>query len=164
MKNEITASEVRKVFSYDPDTGDFRNRVDRRKAKKGEIAGVLHPDGYRRICYRKRNYGVHRLIWLYVYGQMPSQHIDHINGQTADNRITNLRLASAAENHWNMGKAKINTSGFKNVFWSKKDKKWFVSVTKERKRHYITGFQTAAEANEAAITLREKLHGQFAKG
>lgn len=45
-----------------------------------------------------KKYRAHRIIWLLHYRKWPSEVIDHINGNTSDNRIVNLRDVSQAEN------------------------------------------------------------------
>lgn len=42
-------------------------------------------------------------------------YIDHINGDTNDNRKENLRIATACNNSWNTKLSSKNTSGFKGV-------------------------------------------------
>lgn len=43
---------------------------------------------------------VHRLVWIYHFGDCPKM-LDHINGIRTDNRIENLRPATFHENAWN---------------------------------------------------------------
>jgi hypothetical protein len=97
---------LREMFSYDPETGDITWKVYRgRCAKVGDIAGSLHPLGYRRICIRNGKtvlYLAHRLAWALHYGEDPGDfQIDHINQVKDDNRVKNLRLATPAQNMLN---------------------------------------------------------------
>ena len=59
-------------------------------------------------------------------GKKLSLHLDHINGDTSDNRIENLREATAAQNMQNRKTFANNKSGHKGVAWSKFHSKWFV--------------------------------------
>ncbi len=94
--------------------------------------------------------------------------VDHINGNTLDNRKSNLRVCTYSENSKNRKMQKNNTSGYKGVHAYKANgynslKKWVAQIRSERKCKIIGRFCTAKEAaiayNKAAI----KLHGRFAK-
>ena len=127
MKN-ITQSEVKGIFNYDPETGDFTWRVDRgTRAKAGDKAGCNH-NGYIRVGLDGRNYLVHRLIWLYMTGAFPDGEIDHINRVKDDNRFGNLRVVSSKGNSKNLSLSKANTTGISGVFWDKKLEKWQVQI------------------------------------
>src|SRR5690349_6023774 len=75
----LTAEYLRAIISYAPDTGHFTWRISRSNVRAGERAGCSREDGYRLIRIDKTMYLEHRLAWLYVHGEWPSQFIDHIN-------------------------------------------------------------------------------------
>ena len=87
--------------------------------------------------------------------------IDHINGDTLDNRRANLRMASHGENIRNSKKPQNNTSGFKGVYWHKQAKKWLAQIKCEAKHHYLGLFDTAEEASLVYETAARKLFGEF---
>ena len=121
----ISADELRRIFDYDPETGHFTWVVKTHpKVTIGKIAGRRDRKGYIEIKVHNRFYRAHRLAWLYVYGEWPRDQIDHINGVRDDNRISNLREATSAQNCSNKGMSKNNTSGFKGVSWYKPTSKW----------------------------------------
>ena len=88
----------------------------------GDKAGCLDTNGYYKIRIHKRMHGTHRIIFAMHHGYFPKQ-IDHIDRNTKNNKIENLRDASAAQNMWNTLKNPRNTSGYKNVLWRKDKKK-----------------------------------------
>ena len=72
-------------------------------------AGYLEKDGYRRVMFAGKAYPIHRVIWTMFYGEIPKgKFIDHLNGERADNRIENLRVATKSQNELN----KKSTKGF----------------------------------------------------
>lgn len=61
--------------------------------------GSLTNKGYVHLRVGNSWFYAHRLIWEHVNGSIPAgMSIDHINGDRADNRISNLRLVTHQEN------------------------------------------------------------------
>src|SRR5580704_1773693 len=116
MKPVITIEALKTVLDYDPLTGVFRWRIRPRQRACSEIAGSVNSYGYRMICVAQKIYRAHRLAWFYVYGEWPTNEIDHINGKKDDNRIVNLRLADKQKNQANSKRRSTNTTGFKGIF------------------------------------------------
>lgn len=121
-------------------------------------------NGYKRTSFKGRTLYLHRIVWFLAHGSDPyPKLIDHIDMDRSNNHPSNLRLCSQSQNKRNAGPSANNTTGYKGVFWQKSAKKWFVQVRHKGKQHYGGLFDTAEGANRAAITLREKLHGDFAR-
>jgi len=93
----IDAITLRQTFVYDAATGLFY-RVGRYPVRP---SGRADPKGYIVIKIKGRVYFAHRLAWLYIYGEWPSEIIDHINRERDDNRICNLRDVSSSQNNLN---------------------------------------------------------------
>lgn len=112
MNNYIpTANEVRQLLRYEPDTGMFfwkeRALASFANERAGKIwnakyankkAGSVLTEGYVQIKLMGKKYLAHRLAWLCVNGDWPTQEIDHMNRIRNDNRIVNLRDVSKSEN------------------------------------------------------------------
>lgn len=90
--------------------------------------------------------------------------VDHKNGDTLDNRRCNLRLCTTSQNGANRGKSKNNTSGFKGVYFVKRDNKrpWSVYIMAKRKYMYVGRYDTAEEAARAYDVAAVKHFGEFA--
>lgn len=129
--NKLTQKEVQEQLYYEISTGCFyRKRNDIIDYKKQ--AGYLHR-GYRVIRIKSRQYFAHRLAWLYVYGEFPQHLLDHINGDTKDNSITNLRCVDYRGNASN--KKRHRDGSPVGVYWAKRDKKWKTEMYMDGK-HY----------------------------
>jgi hypothetical protein len=108
---------------------------------------------------RKRTILMHRE----VMGASPGTQVDHVNGDTLDNRRGNLRLATRGENQRNRGKTRNNKSGFKGVNWRKAEKKWHARIALNGKDHHLGYFSDRIEASLTYDAAAIKLHGNFAR-
>tara|TARA_R110000823_G_C15639991_1_gene469695 strand:- start:38 stop:541 length:504 start_codon:yes stop_codon:yes gene_type:complete len=76
--------------------------------------------------------------------------VDHINNNSLDNRIQNLRILTAYKNRLN------NTA--KGYYWNKKEKKWQAQITFNGKKKTIGYFKEEEDAHQAYLTAKEKYH------
>lgn len=88
--------------------------------------------------------------------------VDHINHVTLDNRRSNLRVCTLAENVLNRIKQKRNTSGYKGVYWLKSKQIWRVVIISGGKSHFFGYFHDVVEAAKAYDRGAIQVHGQFA--
>ena len=88
--------------------------------------------------------------------------VDHKNGKKSDNRIENLRAATAQTNNQNSMIARHNTSGVKGVSYSKNDRYWRCSLSFNNKTKEVAGFKTIEDAGEFMDLWRSLAHGEFA--
>lgn len=155
---ELTQEYLKSVLEYDPETGVFKNRVQRKQSRKGAVAGSFTSKGYWRIKLLNKEWAAHRLAWLYMHGCWPAKDLDHKNRKPDDNRIANLREATTAENKQNVGVTAANTSGYIGVTWNKKACKWQASIRAHGKSVYL-GLRDSAEAAHAEYLRAEaRLH------
>jgi hypothetical protein len=158
----ITAEELRKYVNYDQESGEFRWLIIRGRASKSYTAGSKHRNGYLSFMIGGRRYSAHRIAWLFVHGEWPPNLIDHINGDKADNRISNLRLATKSQNGANRRKSKNNVSGFKGVTWIKRSQKWQAQLYVNGQMKYLGTFDQVEDASEAYRAGAIKHFGEFA--
>jgi HNH endonuclease/AP2 domain len=149
---ELTQEELKHRLHYDTETGIFTwIRPRARRCKIGSIAGNKNHLGYRLIVVNSIRYLEHRLAFLYITGEWPGEIVDHINGNKSDNRWCNLRNATKSENGYHSRARKSNTSGFKGVYYSRKNRKWVANATINYKTHYLGIFDTREKAHEAYV-------------
>lgn len=89
--------------------------------------------------------------------------IDHINGNGLDNRRSNLRFCTHAQNCANKNKKSGTSSKYKGVFWYKRDSKWRSFIQKEGKKYFLGNFEKEVDAAIAYNLKAKELFGDFAK-
>lgn len=157
----LTQAELKILVNYDHDTGIFTWNKSRKCAKPGVKVGTVGFNGYCHACLNYKKYYLHRLAWLYVYGEIPNSEIDHINRIKTDNRICNLRLATRNQNLWNTSLQKRNKSGHKNISLHKPTGLWRVIITKNKKTVVNKYFITINEAISYAEKARKEHFGVY---
>lgn len=169
--NDMTPSVVRSLIAYDPETGllTWRERGPEMFATRrahsvwnARYSGKPALDcddgkGYRHgRIFRKRCFA-HRAAWMIAHGEMPPDRIDHINGDGSDNRISNLRAVTNAENGRNAKRSATNTSGVTGVCWVKRQKKYLAYIGSHADREYLGTFADLASAAEARRSAEMRL-------
>lgn len=150
MKQYPTQKRLIEVF-------DYKNGVFYWKTKHaarttiGKQAG-RYTQGYCSIGLDGGRYLRSRLVWIYFNGKKPNGVIDHINRITTDDRIENLRDITKRQNERNQNVKPNNTSGYGNISWCKRDKKWTVRIKGEKKYHYFGRYETIEEALSAKLS------------
>lgn len=89
--------------------------------------------------------------------------VDHINCNGLDNRRSNLRLATSAQNAKNRGMHPGNTSGYKGVCWHPSANRWQAQIKVDGRNKYLGLFPTPVEAHAAYCAAAKELHGEFAR-
>jgi len=114
-----------------------------------------------RRCERRR---LQIMMHREIVGAPKGVLVDHINGNTLDNRKANLRLATASQNMYNTRRNKKGcASGFRGVSWHKHAKKWEARLASEGKRIYAGSYDSELEAAKAYDTAARKYHKEFAR-
>ena len=129
---------------------------------RNKLAGWIGNDGHRSIGLMGHTFKAHRMIYIYHHGYLP-EYIDHIDNNPNNNRIENLREASASQNSWNQKKRITNTTGVKGVSWNKKASKWIARCMLNYESHYLGYFDCIEKAEKALIDFRSANQGEFAR-
>lgn len=80
----------------------------------------IHPDkvsyNHKIVCIRGKTYSFSNLVYAWYVGEIPTGYlIDHINGDTDDNRPCNLRLCTQKQNLNNTAKQRARKQQIKIV-------------------------------------------------
>ena len=153
--------ELKALLHYDPDTGIFTHLRSAGKAKAGQRAGKINWLGYVEMRVMNTLFKAHQLAWLYMTGCLPPAPYtpDHVNGDRADNRWINLRLANQFQQTWNSPAHQNNQSGLKGAWPCKTTGRWQSILTDGENRIWLGRFDTAQEAHEAWIKKAVELRG-----
>jgi hypothetical protein len=118
--NQLDQKFILENYEYNPNspTGlSYKPKNGKPKIGKYGGAGFLSGNYYKiKGALNGSNVPVHRVVWFLVKGFDPETYIvDHLDGDTLNNRIENLRLATVKENNRNLGLRYTNTTGFHGV-------------------------------------------------
>lgn len=153
-------AELKEFFMYEPETGKlfWKKTLKKNQRLEGVDCGYVRKGkGYREVTFNKQIYQVHRIIWLMHTGQEPTGPIDHKNGIRSDNRISNLRAVTQAENTQNRRKAHKNSAtGLLGVY--KDGRRFWSTIMVHGKTHSLGRFDTAEEAHVAYVKAKRELH------
>jgi hypothetical protein len=157
---------LRALFDYDEHTGylTWRRRDDVNPGFNGRFAGKRAGALAGRqwlVMVDHRSLLYHRVIWKWVHGTEPPE-IDHINGNSSDNRLVNLRAA----NRWLNAKNRAPTKGRvlpKGVFKPKKANVYKASIRLRGATRIIGFFKTIEEASAAYQSAAQEHWGEWAR-
>ena len=124
---------------------------------EGSIAGSVI-SGYRLIGINRRQYGAHRLAWVYMTGEWPPAHVDHIDRNPLNNAWANLRLATIAQNAQNTSTTSKYGSGVRGVTWHAGATKWVARIVVNYRQIYLGLFVSLDDAKHAYAEAKKKYH------
>lgn len=150
-----TPELLRKLLRYDDDTGKL---FWRRHNSNDDALTAVTSGGYRHGRIAGTDCYAHRVIWAMKTGSWPTEQIDHINHDRADNRLENLREATNHENHRNKSMMCTNTSGTVGVYWVPSRGKWRARIKADGKLKHLGSFVLMSDAI-AARKAAEIEHG-----
>lgn len=117
---------------------------------QGKAAGAVNNRGYYRTSIRGRLFLNHRIVWFIHNGKWPEGYIDHIDGDTANNNIENMRDVTPGQNsHNNLGKG---------YYFHKPSGKWLAQIRVDGKTKSLGYFLTVEDARSAYLKAKEMLH------
>jgi hypothetical protein len=152
---------LKQVIDYDPETGIFRWVEVGKMRRPGDAAGSVSSHGYWLVGIDGTNHYGHRLAYLFMTGEEPATRIDHINLDTLNNRWSNLRLATAAQNAANSKRRKDNSTGFRGVYRLKG--RFAAKIIVGGKQIHLGTFSDPAEAGAAYHVAAQRYFGEFAR-
>ncbi len=170
MKPELTQEILKEFLDYDPETGALLWKTrDRKwfandnafhgwntKCAGKEAFTATRSEGYKVGRIFNRPLRAHRVLYCLHFGYFPDS-IDHINGNPADNRISNLRDVTHAVNHRNRRLQSNSSSGVYGVRWSKEHERWRARINVDGKEVHIGYYPT----KDGAVLARKQAEAKY---
>lgn len=154
----ISIETLREKYSYNPETGEIRNRklgfaIRNRKKNRNTYYQYLEIGDSRVYA--------HRAAWAMHYGEWPKGQIDHRDGDGMNNRIDNLRDSTHSQNQRNQRLHVRNKTGVRGVCLCKRTGRWQALIWDGNgKRIYIGRFDTIEDAAAARKEAELKYWGE----
>jgi len=155
---------------------DWNNAQTTIPLSKGRVA-IIDPEDYDSLSqwkwYYSHGYAIRhpsmvggirkgKIMMHRVIAKTPNGvYTDHINGNGLDNRKSNLRFVSHAQNMWNSKLERNTSTGIKNV--SVFNGGYQVRVQKDGKRYFAGFFKDISEAVSRANTFRKEYYGEYTR-
>lgn len=141
--------------------------VDDEDYSRAMAGGPWHANPRGRTVYAQRNRKRDDGSWTTqsLHGFLTGlPYVDHRNGDGLDNRRTNLRPSTAAQNAANQRTNATNTAGFKGVQRNRsRGLPWRAQIGAARKKYHLGLFATPEAAARAYDEAARRLHGEFAR-
>ena len=159
----MNQKKLKSLLRYDPETGLFTWLVClSNRAPIGKVVGDgKSVDDYVLVSIQGKRYLAHRLAVLYMIGRWPTKDVDHKNGRKNDNRWRNLRPATNAENHRNIGVRSNNTSGITGVTWDSSRERWKVHIKADGKFMNLGRYRSFTKAWTVRVLAEHVYFGEF---
>lgn len=118
----------------------------------------IQKSGYKAyyINLNKKHYVLSRVVYKFnnsdwnITDTSKNNLIDHINNNSLDNRIENLRILTHQQNQFN-----TNAKGY---YWHNKTNKWQAQIMINGKTTYLGLFAEEEDAKQAYLEAKEKYH------
>lgn len=118
-------------------------------------------NGYLRII--SHSWKGDRYVHRDIVNAKKGESVDHINGNTLDNRKENLRICTHQQNMCNQKTRFNNKSGAKGVYWSEQRQKWCVQIAVKNKTIPLGRYNLFEDAIKVRKEAEQKYHGEFAR-
>lgn len=167
-KTRVTIEYLRKRLILEPETGRLYWRECNELPKKWntryagrEAFTAVCPRGYKRGSIDGKPYLAHHVVYALATGSWHIESVDHRDGNTQNNKPTNLREATLTQNQAN--KRQGSSNPYKGITLDKRTGKWIAQIRKNGKNFRLGTFVRAEDAAKAYDEAAKQLHGGYAR-
>lgn len=154
----FTQTQIKKEYDYDSNLGELV-RIDGQKRKAPES----RRSKYNNVTIDGKAIQEHRAIWIWHHGEIPEDLVlDHIDCNTHNNRIENLRLSTKAQNGYNQGVRRDSKTGLKGVR-VRKDGRYQAFIIEHGQDISLGIFNDPKDAARAYDIAALKIAGEYAR-
>jgi len=124
--------------------------------KKEKIKDVKMKQDYKFININRKKFYIHQLVAMAFLNHKPNGIkfvVDHIDGNTSNNRLDNLQVITQSLNNLKGKKRKGTSSKYKGVSWDKSRNKWIAHINCK----FIGRYETEEEAYNAYLNKKEEI-------
>ena len=154
--------DIKDYMAYNPVDGTLmwtkRSAYGTKETRKVN----LNTKGRPKVQFNRRTYQASVVAWYLFYGEWPNKQVDHIDNDTSNIKITNLRLVTQMQNNMNRRKLKVKSSPFKGVSKTKAGA-WKASIRINKIALHLGTFKTEIEAAIAYDKSAKENFGEYAK-
>lgn len=154
----MTHDELKSLLRYEPETGKFYWVKSRVACRAGDQCGSYCKTlGYNQVGVKYKSHRANRLAFFYMTGRWPNGHVDHINGDSSDDRWCNLRECTPQQNAYNSRPRGV----VKGISWDSERKKWLAQARIDGVKKNLGRFECFGEAVQRHRSVCKKAHGEF---
>ena len=163
---ELTHEYLKRCIDYNPETGEFKWKINARSAVYGNDAFSINTEGDNRIRLKTtilgKAYATNRLIvfWMTGYMTSPKRVVMTIDNNAINLKWINIRVGSNGEAQ--MKRRNAGALAYKGVTFYKKCHKYCSQIQINGKKKHIGYFKTEAEAHAAYMKAARKHFGELA--
>lgn len=158
----ITQQYLKDILFYDPETGLFKWIQAKFGRTLNKWITTQDKQGYVVIKIDGVQYLAHRLAWLYMTGEWPSELIDHKDTIKNNNKWLNLREANYQQNMQNRNVSYISTTNLKGVFENSSGN-FIARIQHNGEKINLGTYKTKEEAHEVYKLKASQIQGEFAR-
>lgn len=126
---------------------------------------VIIANGKEYVVWKTTRKGLGKTLYLHrlILGAPKGSMVDHINGDTYDYRMSNLRIVTNSQNQMNAKRRSDNDSGYKGVTWNKQRRAWKAQIRKDGRDFFIGYFDNPRHAAYAYDINAREIFGEYAR-